>query len=154
MKINQGIPFGNIIWDKEDIEVDGNTYFTYDEALKFAAERGKRLPTADEARSIAINPKCIVYTNFRKDNSDGKISKVLISLPNNKEISFNFNGYVSSFNNKFYQKFIYCIYWCESSMDGSYNLEKNVFFYNTRSSFGRDRFNPLARCPVRLVKDI
>ena len=154
MKINQGILFGDIIWDKEDLEVDGNTYFTYDEALKFAAERGKRLPTAEEARSIALNPKCIVYKNFRKDNPDGKVSKVLISLPNNKEISFNFNGYVSSFTNKFYQKFIYCIYWCESSMDGSYNLEKNVFFYNTRSSFGRDRFNPLARCPVRLVKDI
>ena len=48
MKINQGILFGDIIWDKEDLEVDGNTYFTYDEALKFAAERGKRLPTADE----------------------------------------------------------------------------------------------------------
>ena len=146
MKINTGVLFGNIIWDKEDLEVDGNTYFTYDEALKFAAERGKRLPTADEARSISLNPKCIVY----KVNA----SKVLISLPNNKEISFNFNGYVNSFTNKISQKFIYCIYWCESSMDGSYNLEKNVFFYNTRSSFGRDRFGALARCSVRLVKDI
>ena len=29
MKINQGILFGDIIWDKEDLEVDGNTYFTY-----------------------------------------------------------------------------------------------------------------------------
>lgn len=154
MKINQGILFGDIIWDKEDLEVDGNAYFTYDEALKFAAERGKRLPTADEARSIALNPKCIVYENPRKDNSKVNASKVLISLPNNKEISFNFNGYVNSFTNKFFQKFIYCIYWCESSMDGSYNLEKNVFFYNTRSSFGRDRFGVLARCSVRLVKDI
>lgn len=146
MKINQGILFGDIIWDKEDLEVDGNTYFTYDEALKFAAERGKRLPTADEARSISLNPKCIVY--------NVNASKVLISLPSNKEISFNFNGYINSFTNKFSQKFIYCIYWCESSMDGSYNLEKNVFFYNTRSSFGRDRFGALARCSVRLVKDI
>ena len=34
MKINQGILFGDIIWDKEDLKVDGNTYFTYDEALK------------------------------------------------------------------------------------------------------------------------
>ena len=55
MKINQGILFGYIIWDKEDLKVDGNTYFTYDEALKFAAERGKRLPTLNETRAVSQN---------------------------------------------------------------------------------------------------
>ena len=152
MKINQGILFGNIIWDKEDLKVDGNTYFTYDEAVKLASERGKRLPTADEARAIAINPKCIVYKNFRKDNSEVDATKVLISLSHNKEISFNFNGYISPFTNKFYQKFVYCIYWHECSIDDRYKL--NIFFYNKKGHFGRDEFNELTKCSVRLVKDI
>ncbi len=154
MKINKGIALGDVIWDKEDLEVDGNIYFTYDEAVKLASERGKRLPTADEAKVIALNPKCIVYENFRKGNPEGDATKVLISLSHNKEISFNFNGYISPFTNEFYKKFIFCIYWHECSMEDRYKLEKNIFFYNTNPSFGRDRFNVLSRCSVRLVKDI
>ena len=154
MKINKVVLFGNIIWDKEDLEVDGNRYFTYDEAVKFASERGKRLPTADEARIIASNPKCIVYENFRKGNSEGDATKILISLPDKKEISFNFNGCIRPFTNEFYKKFIFCIYWHECSIDDRYEPKNNVFFYNKDTGIGEARFGVLSRCSVRLVKDI
>ena len=43
-----GILLNNIIWDKENLSVDGNIYFTYQEAIKEASKIGKRLPTKSE----------------------------------------------------------------------------------------------------------
>ena len=47
-----GILLNNIIWDKENLSVDGNIYFTYQEAKIEAAKLGKRLPTKDEFEAL------------------------------------------------------------------------------------------------------
>ena len=155
MKINKGIALGDVIWDKEDLEVDGNIYFTYEEALKLASERGKRLPTHNEARAVSQNPRCVVYENICDENPKGDATKIDISLYLNKKISFNFNGYISPTTNQILKKSIFCVYWHKSPGINIYNgIEQNTFFYNSLSGFGRERFSILAKCSVRLVKDI
>ena len=47
-----GILLNNIIWDKENLSVDGNIYFTYQEAKIEAAKLGKRLPTKEEFEEL------------------------------------------------------------------------------------------------------
>ena len=155
MKINKGIALGDVIWDKEDLEVDGNIYFTYEEALKLASERGKRLPTHNEARAVSQNPRCVVYENICDENPKGDATKIDISLYLNKKISFNFNGYISPITNQILKKSIFCVYWHKYPGVNIYNgIEQNTFFYNSISGFGRERFSILAKCSVRLVKDI
>ena len=155
MKINKGIALGDVIWDKEDLEVDGNIYFTYEEALKLASERGKRLPTPNEARAVSQNPRCVVYENICDENPKGDATKIDISLYLNKKISFNFNGYISPTTNQILKKSIFCVYWHKSPGVNIYNrIEQNTFFYNSLSRFGRERFSILAKCSVRLVKNI
>lgn len=155
MKINKGIALGDVIWDKEDLEVDGNIYFTYEEALKLASERGKRLPTLNEARAVSQNPRCVVYENICDENPKGDATKIDISLYLNKKISFNFNGYISPTTNQILKKSIFCVYWHKYPGVNIYNgIEQNTFFYNSLSRFGRERFSILAKCSVRLVKDI
>ena len=46
------IILNGLVWDKENLSVDGNIYFTYQEAIKEASKLGKRLPTKDEFEAL------------------------------------------------------------------------------------------------------
>ena len=49
------IILNGLAWDKENLSVDGNTYFTYQEAKIEAAKLGKRLPTKEEFEALFDN---------------------------------------------------------------------------------------------------
>ena len=42
------IELNGLIWDTENLVIDGKTHFTYEEAKAEAARLGKRLPTKSE----------------------------------------------------------------------------------------------------------
>ena len=50
------IELNGLLWDTENLSVDGNTYFTYQEAMKEASKRNKRLPTKEEFDSLLKLP--------------------------------------------------------------------------------------------------
>ena len=52
-----GILLNNIIWDKENLSVDDNIHFTYEEAKIEAAKSGKRLPTKEEFEELLKLPR-------------------------------------------------------------------------------------------------
>ena len=152
---NDIIILNGTAWDRSNLTVFGQAHFTHEEALKLASERGKRLPTPNEARAVSQNPRCVVYENICDENPKGDATKIDISLYLNKKISFNFNGYISPTTNQILKKSIFCVYWHKSPGVNIYNgIEQNTFFYNSLSGFGRERFSILAKCSVRLVKNI
>ena len=51
------ITLNGLAWDKENISVDGNIYFTYQEAKIEAAKLGKRLPTKEEFEALLKLPR-------------------------------------------------------------------------------------------------
>ena len=54
--MNNTIILNGLAWDKENLSVDGNIYFTYEEAKAEAAKRGKRLPTKNEFEKLLSLP--------------------------------------------------------------------------------------------------
>ena len=75
------IVLNGLEWDKENLSVDGNIYFTYQEAKIEAAKLGKRLPTKDEFEALLKLPY-IWDTNkkglwFAERNEDLKTEKSL-----------------------------------------------------------------------------
>ena len=57
------IILNGLAWDKENLSVDGNIYFTYQEAKIEAAKLGKRLPTKDEFEELLKLPRTWDLTN-------------------------------------------------------------------------------------------
>ena len=57
------IILNGLAWDKENLSVDGNIYFTYQEAKIEAAKWGKRLPTKDEFEELLKLPRTWDLTN-------------------------------------------------------------------------------------------
>ena len=51
------IILNGLAWDKENLSVDGNIYFTYQEAKIEAAKLGKRLPTKEEFEELLKLPR-------------------------------------------------------------------------------------------------
>jgi hypothetical protein len=47
------ISINNLLWDTENLEKNGETYFSHDEALEVAKAAGKRLSTKEELRGLA-----------------------------------------------------------------------------------------------------
>ena len=50
------IVLNGLAWDKENLSVNGNSYFTYQEAVKEASKLGKRLPTKEEFEELLKLP--------------------------------------------------------------------------------------------------
>ena len=58
------IVLNGIAWDKENLEVNGKTHFTYEEAKIEATKLGKRLPTKKEFSKLLKLPHS--WDNFKK----------------------------------------------------------------------------------------
>ena len=50
------VTLNGLIWDTENLSVNGKTHFSYEEAKAEAAKRGKRLPTKKEFKELLILP--------------------------------------------------------------------------------------------------
>ena len=79
MKINKGIAFGDVIWDKEDLEVDGNIYFTYEEAKKEVddniAEFNRQAELSEYDWCVEQIDKTLSRFKFYKGLSDEEINQ-------------------------------------------------------------------------------
>lgn len=147
MKINQGVLFGNIIWDKEDLKVDGNTYFTYDEALKFAAERNKRLPTPEEFRNLNK-----LHYLYDKEKRGIWYANDVRDLKTNYSLFLPSGGYCPPESiTPNYGVYGIGIYWADSSLS-----EDNAthLYFDSESIPGVDRYFHEYKFTVRFVSDL
>ena len=84
-----GILLNNIIWDKENLSVDSNTYFTYQEAKIEAAKLGKRLPTKEEFEALLKLPR-----TWDLANGGLLVAEKSDDLKTNNSLFFKALGYV------------------------------------------------------------
>lgn len=83
------IVLNGLAWDKENLSVDGNSYFTYQEAMKEASKLGKRLPTKEEFEELLKLPHVWDLKNnglLVAEKSDG--------LKTNNSLFFKALGYI------------------------------------------------------------
>ena len=75
------IVLNGLAWDTENLEVNGKTYFTYEEAKSEAAKLCKRLPTKNEFEALLQLPRVFDYEKrgiwFAKNQEDLKSDKSL-----------------------------------------------------------------------------
>ena len=75
------IVLNGLAWDKENLSVDCNAYFTYQEAVKEASKIGKRLPTKNEFEALLQLPRVFDYEKqgmwFAENSVDLKSDKSL-----------------------------------------------------------------------------
>lgn len=83
------VKINGLLWDTENLVIDGKTHFTYEEALREAKSAGKRLPTkkefeellklgyrfskSDKGLYVADNKLFFPAAGFR-DDSDGSLA--------------------------------------------------------------------------------
>ena len=138
-----GILLNNIIWDKENLSVDGNIYFTYQEAIKEASKLGKRLPTKDEFEELLKLPRTWDLTNnglLVAEKSD--------DLKTNNSLFFKALGYVLC--GSLQSDYGSGGYWSSSRDNRAF-----AFYLGFYNSFIRmNRIIPSLKFTVRCVTDI
>ena len=83
------ITLNGLAWDKENLSVNGNTYFTYQEAKIEAAKLGKRLPTKEEFEELLKLPR-----NWDLTNGGLLVAEKSDDLKTNNSLFFKALGYV------------------------------------------------------------
>lgn len=100
-----GILLNNIIWDKENLSVDGKTHFTYEEAKAEATKIGKRLPTKNEFDALLQLHHIFDRKNkgmwFSENQADLKSEKSLF-LPASGFTDFTLNSIKRISDNGYY----------------------------------------------------
>ena len=75
------IELNGMLWDTENLKVDGKTHFTYEDAKAEADKRDKRLPTKNEFEALLQLPRVFDYEKrgmwFAKNQEDLKSDKSL-----------------------------------------------------------------------------
>lgn len=83
------IVLNGLAWDKENLSVDGNIYFTYQEAKIEAAKLGKRLPTKEEFEELLKLPHV-----WDLKNNGLLVAEKLNDLKTNNSLFFKSLGYI------------------------------------------------------------
>ena len=138
-----GILLNNIIWDKENLSVDGNTYFTYQEAKIEAAKLGKRLPTKEEFEELLKLPR-----NWDLTNGGLLVAEKSDDLKTNNSLFFKALGYVLCGS----LQLDYGSGWYWSSSQDNRAFAFYLGFYN--SFIRMNRIIPSLKFTVRCVSDI
>ncbi len=138
-----GILLNNIIWDKENLSVDGNIYFTYQEAIKEASKLGKRLPTKDEFEALLKLPR-----NWDLTNNGLLVAEKSDDLKTNNSLFFKALGYVLC--GSLQSDYGSGGYWSSSRDNRAF-----AFYLGFYNSFIRmNRIIPSLKFTVRCVSDI
>ena len=138
-----GILLNNIIWDKENLSVDGNTYFTYQEAKIEAAKLGKRLPTKEEFEELLKLPR-----NWDLTNGGLLVAEKSDDLKTNNSLFFKALGYVIC--GSLQSDYGSGGYWSSSRDNRAF-----AFYLGFYNSFIRmNRIIPSLKFTVRCVTDI
>ena len=141
--MNDTIMLNGLAWDKENLSVDDNTYFTYQEAKIEAAKLGKRLPTKDEFEELLKLPHVWDLTNgglLVAEKSD--------DLKTNNSLFFKALGYVLC--GSLQSDYGSGGYWSSSRDNRAF-----AFYLGFYNSFIRmNRIIPSLEFTVRCVSDI
>ena len=82
------IELNGLAWDIENIEVNGNSYFTYEKASEETSKRRKRLPTKEEFDSLLELPHI-----WDKDRKGIWIAEDIVDLKSDKALFLSAAGY-------------------------------------------------------------
>ena len=137
------ITLNGLAWDKENLEVNGQTHFTYKEAKKEAAKLGKRLPTKEEFEELLKLPRTWDLTNnglLVAEKSD--------DLKTNNSLFLKALGYISC--GSLYSDYGSGGYWSSSRDNRAF-----AFYLSFYNSFIRmNRIIPSLKFTIRCVTDI
>jgi uncharacterized protein (TIGR02145 family) len=117
----KAIEINGLSWDLENLELNGETYFTHREALEAAKSAGKRLPTREELDALVALGSTWDYERlgrwFGEDSKLKEKSKKSVFFP---ALGFrsNLDGALCCFGSN-------GVYWSSSVYDASdaYNLD-------------------------------
>ena len=142
--MNSTVILNGLSWDKENLEVNGQTHFTYKEAKMEAAKLNKRLPTIKEVKQLLKLP----YT--WDDSKIGiRIAAKKEDLITENHLFLPAKGYIvepSIVRNAS----LFGVYWTSTSNDSS--LAK--FFGFSKQSRYTNVYYRYGRFTVRCVTDI
>lgn len=134
------IKLNGLLWDVENLEIDGKTHFTFDEAQEAAKSVGKRLPTVEELGELAK-----LWTRW--DNERGGRS---FRDNDENEVFFPAAGYRFNSGGTLYSTGSSGYYWSSSanSTSSGYYLTFNSGYAYRNSNYRTFGFS------VRCVQDI
>ena len=137
------ITLNGLAWDKENLEVNGQTHFTYKEAKKEAAKLGKRLPTKEEFEELLKLPR-----NWDLTNNGLLVAEKSDDLKTNNSLFFKALGYVLC--GSLQSDYGSGGYWSSSRDNRAF-----AFYLGFYNSFIRmNRIIPSLKFTVRCVSDI
>jgi hypothetical protein len=141
------IEINSLLWDTENLEVNGETYFTHQEALEAAKAADKRLPTEEELE--ALEALGSTWDSELKGRWFGEDSE--LKQESEKSIFFPASGYRSSGDGALYSVGNYGGYWsCSvSGASGAYYMFFDSVGVRHAYDVGRDWGHS-----VRRVNDI
>ena len=138
------ITLNGLVWDKENLEVNGQTHFTYKEAKKEAAKLNKRIPTIKEVKQLLKLP----YT--WDDSKMGiRVATEKENLTTENHLFLPVKGYIVEPSNVRNAR-LFGVYWTSTSNDSS--LAK--FFGFSKQSRYTNLYYRYGRFTVRCVTDI
>ena len=137
------IVLNGLAWDKENLSVDGNSYFTYQEAMKEASKLGKRLPTKEEFEELLKLPHV-----WDLKNNGLLVAEKSDYLKTNNSLFFKALGYIIC--GSLYSDYGSGGYWSNSRDNRAFAFY--LGFYNSFISI--NSIIPNLKFTVRCVSDI
>ena len=137
------IILNGLAWDKENLSVNGKTYFTYQEAIEESSKLGKRLPTKEEFEELLKLPHTWDLTN-----NGLLVAQKADDLRTNESLLFKSLGYICC--GSMHLDYGAGGYWSSSLDNGMF-----AFYLEFYNSFIRMNSNILSlKFTVRCVSDI
>lgn len=143
--MNNTVILNGLVWDTENLVIEGRTHFNYDEAVEIAENYGKRLPTKREFEVLSQLPHC-----WDVNNHGMWFAERVEDLKTNKSLFLPAAGYRNYNSN-----LINCVgelgyYWSISTNGNflAYNLYLENNFINT--AYYPQRLNCTVRCVSKL----
>ena len=137
------IILNDLAWDTENLSVNGNTYFSYQEAIEESSKLGKRLPTKEEFEELLKLPHTWDLTN-----NGLLVAQKADDLRTDEPLLFITLGYISC--GSLHLDYGAGGYWSSSLENGMF-----AFYLEFYNSFIRMNSNiPSLKFTVRCVSDI
>ena len=127
------IILNGLSWDKENLSVDGNTYFTYQEAKIEASKLGKRLPTKEEFDSLLKLPH-----EFDLDKRGMWFAEKLDDLKTDKSLFLKATGCIGDDGDGLYGVSIYGYYWSNTGSESNRWHGYYLYFGNKVNGVAKD----------------
>ena len=127
------IELNGLAWDKENLSVDGNTHFTYQEAKIEAAKLGKRLPTKEEFDSLLKLPH-----EFDLDKRGMWFAEKLDDLKTDKSLFLKATGCIGDDGDGLYGVSIYGYYWSNTGSESNRWHGYYLYFGNKVDGVAKD----------------